>query len=105
MFGFIVIALLATWAYLLKQYLKILTEISSIDIEQQKQLGLTILERKLTSYILLKDIKFLICLFTKSYARSDASVDLKQQLNQARKYLLFQYPVVIALFFTPQFYA
>jgi hypothetical protein len=101
MFGVIFTTLLFIQGILLFRYVKILGKISTISVDAQKVLGLTVLESNLTSYFLLKDIKFFLCLLTKSYAEKEVSDRIKDLLNQARVYLLLQYPVVLLLFFTP----
>lgn len=104
MFGVIFICLLCIQGFLLIQYLRCLSRISSIGADQQSLIGLTVLESKLTNYILLKDIKFFLCLLTRSYVKSGIEETIKSQLDTARFYLLLQYPVVALLFFTPTFF-
>ena len=101
MFGVIFICLIIVQGFLLTQYLSSLSRISSIEVDQQKLIGLTVLDGNLTSYILLKDVKFFICLLTKSYAKRDIEETIKSQLGTARTYLLLQYPVVASLFVAP----
>ena len=101
MFGVIFICLVIIQGFLLTQYLSSLSRISSIGVDQQKLIGLTVLDGNLTSYILLKDVKFFICLFTKSYAKRDLEETIKSQLDTARIYLLLQYPVVASLLVAP----
>ncbi len=98
----IFLCMIAIQGWLLFKYIKSLTYISSIDEDQRKLLRLTVLEEsKLTSYVLLKDIKFFLCLLTKSYMKSDVETYVKTLLNRARCYLLLQYPVVAAIFLLP----
>ncbi len=104
MFGVIFICLLGVQGFLLTQYLRSLSRISSLSVGQQKLIGLTVLESRLTNYMLLKDVKFFICLLTKSYVKSDLEEGIKTQLDTARFYLLLQYPVVALLFLVPTFF-
>lgn len=101
MWVLIFIFLLSIQVYLVFQYLDRLNNISSISVDQQKELGINIFGDKLSSYFLLRDIKFFISLSKGSYKKCDIEKDLKYQLDQARKYLLLQYPLVIVIFLIP----
>lgn len=101
MFELVFLFFLVLEIYLLVKYFNTLTKVSTIDLNEQKSLGLTMAQTELTNYMLLKDVKFFLCLITKSYANADIDTSLKETLDTARRYLLIQYPVAIALFLTP----
>ncbi len=51
MFSVIVICLPGIQGFLLTQYLRYLSRISNISVDQQKRIGLTVLESRLTNYM------------------------------------------------------
>lgn len=87
--------------FLVLKYLKAIDEVAGcVDPSESYSMPGKVSKNKKLS--LLIDFKFMVSLYTRSYAKApDATDQFISAMDRARKFLVLQYPLAIAIFLIP----